>query len=617
MTARIALVNMPFAMADRPSIQCGLLKAALRDRGHQAEVFYLNLELAAELGAPVYNDLALLRSDQLVGEWLFSAAAFGPGEGEEAYRAACPQVDATCRRLGIDFARLCRLRNEELPAWVERWAGGVGWDAYQAVGFTSTFEQNNAVFALAHRIKRRHPQVAIILGGANCDGDMGKEYLRGLPFIDYVVAGEGERPLVAMAERLARKQCALGIPGVAGRRHGMVAATAPAAVTTDMDALPDPDYDEYFEALFRLGCERVLGDAPPLLLIESSRGCWWGEKQHCTFCGLNANNMGFRAKSPEATLGQLERLSSRYRIARFEAVDNIMDFKYLEGLCRPLSEKRYDFELFYEVKANLTSAQLRTMASAGITTIQPGIESLNSHILRLMRKGVTMLRNVRLLKWAYYHGMKVRWNLLTGFPGETPEDYAQQLNTVLLLRHLPPPDGCGPIWLERFSPYFFDESFPVKDRRPLDAYRFVYPGEQLDLEQVAYFFAYRMEDTVPFGHHEELLAQVAAWRSAWFGGPRPALVYQRAPGWLQVVDRRDPAALKAHAFESLAAEIYEHCGETDRTVAALLQHLAGSSGRAVAEQEVRSALERFCGLGLMLAEEERFLSLALPSNPNW
>ncbi len=32
---------------------------------------------------------------------------------------------------------------------------------------------------------------------------------------------------------------------------------------------------------------------------ETSRGCWWGQKKHCTFCGLNPLGMNYRAKSPE------------------------------------------------------------------------------------------------------------------------------------------------------------------------------------------------------------------------------------------------------------------------------------------------------------------------------
>ena len=75
------------------------------------------------------------------------------------------------------------------------------------------------------------------------------------------------------------------------------------------------------------------------------------------------------------------------------------------------------------MKANLTREQVRLLADAGVRHIQPGIESLSDHVLALMKKGVTGLRNVQLLKWCKEYGIEVDWNILYGFPGETREDY--------------------------------------------------------------------------------------------------------------------------------------------------------------------------------------------------
>jgi ribosomal peptide maturation radical SAM protein 1 len=615
--SRVALVNMPFAMADRPSIQCGLLKAELTRAGHEADVVYLNLELAAEIGARLYKELSRQRFGELLGEWLFSVAAFGHRGDEAAYHDACGGLDEHCASLGLTFDDLCDWRKNRLPAWIATWAERIDWALYSVIGFTSTFEQNTAAFALARSIKERHPEIPIVFGGANFDGTMGKEFVRALPFIDYAVVGEGDTVFPLMVERLLRGESPVGLAGVVGRGDdGAVLDGGPGAPVTDINALPDPDYDEYFATLFRLERDRVLHDASPLLLFESARGCWWGQKQHCTFCGLNNNGMSFRSRAAAGVADQLGRLASRYQIVNFEAVDNIMSHRYLDELCPPLAERRYDYRIFYEVKANLTAAQLRLMAKAGINSIQPGIESLSTHVLSLMRKGITMLRNVRLLKWAYYYGMHVSWNVLTGFPGETAEDYAQQLQAVAVLRHLPPPSGCGPIWLERFSPYFFDPAFPVRDVKPLRCYRYIYPREQVNLDEIAYFFEYRMESTLPFEHHAKLREEIARWNADWKRKSRPVLVYQRAPDWIQVVDRRDGEAA-VHAFHRHEAAIYEFCGETDRTLEAIYDHLARSGRHAVPATEIEESLRKFCDLGLMLEESQRFLSLALPANSNW
>jgi ribosomal peptide maturation radical SAM protein 1 len=612
--ARIALVNMPFSMADRPSIQCGLLKSSLTRLGHEVDIHYLNLELAAELGSRFYAELSQLRTDLLLGDWLFSVAAFGPRDDDEEYRRSALPLADICRKIGTEFEELRRLRHEVLPAWIERWVEAIDWSGYTAVGFTSTFEQNTASFALARRIKERHPQVVTLFGGANFDGDMGKEYVRALPFIDYAVIGEGDEALPLLVERLCRGESPLGIPGVVGRRDGEVVSAGPAKKITDMDALPDPDYDEYFSALFRLGRERILGQEPPRLLVETSRGCWWGEKQHCTFCGLNNNGMKFRAKSAEQAAAQFRRMTGRYKILNFEAVDNIMDHKYIAQVCEPLAEQGYDYQFFFEVKANITPTQLRTLARAGIKRLQPGIESLNSHVLALMRKGITLLRNVRLLKWAHYYNIRVGWNILTGFPGETEEDYREQLRVVSLLRHLPPPSGANRIWMERFSPYYFDRSFPVRNMKPLTAYRYVYPEDRINLSEIAYFFDYEMGDTLAREIYSGLYQEIDRWTLAWQRKPYPSLSYLRVPDWLQVVDRRaeEPAA---HAFYDQEAEIYDYCGETDRTVEAIRSHF-GQQGRPLSEGEVRAALGKFCELGLMLQEKSSFLSLAIPANPN-
>jgi ribosomal peptide maturation radical SAM protein 1 len=615
---RIALVNMPFAAANRPSIQCGILKAELQRFEHKVDTIYLNIELAAELGAKIYGKIADLRGDQFLGDWLFSAAAFGDQPNEAAYRAACPSVDNTCEELGLDFGQLCSLRNEMLPALVDRWLNTTDWSAYDLVGFTSTFEQNAAAFALARRIKAAYPAVKTVFGGANFDGEMGPEYLRAFGWIDYVVVGEGDVALPALANALARGDLSPHIPGVVRRgADGEPVSVPTAPLVRDLDALPDPNYDEYFSTLGRVGREKVLGTAIPLLLFESSRGCWWGQKHHCTFCGLNNNGMSYRSKTPAAVRGQLRRLSERYRVANFASVDNIIDMRYLDDLCRPIAEERLDYNIFYEVKANLSREQLHTLRRGGVTMIQPGIESLSTHILTLMRKGTTMLRNVCLLKWAHYYGMQVQWNLITGFPGETRKDYTEQCALLPLLFHLPPPNGIGPVWLERFSPYFTDPSFPVRNRRPRQAYHFIYPPDTVDLEKTAYFFEYEMDDTVPLHELDGLRDLITQWRAHWASPSRPLLLYQRAPDWLQIVDRRDPQAPRALYLHGVEALAYELCGESDHKPERIAALLAVQHGIDARPDVLRQGLRRLCDQGLMVEENDHFLSLAMPANANW
>ena len=69
-------------------------------------------------------------------------------------------------------------------------------------------------------------------------------------------------------------------------------------------------------------------------------------------------------------------MAQSYRSFRFFAVDNIMDHSYFATVLTQLVEERSDFELFYEIKANLRRAHVKLLRDAGVKRVQPGIESL-------------------------------------------------------------------------------------------------------------------------------------------------------------------------------------------------------------------------------------------------
>ena len=129
---------------------------------------------------------------------------------------------------------------------------------------------------------------------------MGLEYLRSFAFMDYAVIGEGDEAFPALLDSLSRRTVTIRAPGVAAFRDGKLIHEGQAPPVTNLDALPTPNYDEYFERARgnQLLQDIALSHASYSLPMESSRGCWWGAKQHCTFCGLNGGSMAYRSKSP-------------------------------------------------------------------------------------------------------------------------------------------------------------------------------------------------------------------------------------------------------------------------------------------------------------------------------
>jgi ribosomal peptide maturation radical SAM protein 1 len=268
--------------------------------------------------------------------------------------------------------------------------------------------------------------------------------------------------------------------------------------------------------------------------------------------------------------------------------------------------------MFYEVKANLTRAQLRLMAQAGVTRVQPGIESLSSHVLRLMRKGVTAAQNVNLMRWAQYYGVHVAWNILWGFPGETAEDYAEQAAALPDLVHLRPPTGADRIWMERFSPLFNEpDTFGHTRRAPERSYAYVYPGT-VDLDRAAYFFEYELAGALPDSAYDGLRRAVRTWDEAWQDDQEPpALTYWSAPGFLQIYDGRHPGREGTYTFEGQLADIYLACSDRPSTAPAVRARI----GPDLPVEAVHEAFDEFRRRGLMFLDGSLALALALPAVP--
>ena len=201
--------------------------------------------------------------------------------------------------------------HRQAPSIVREWAERISCEDTSAYGFTSTFQQNIASLALAKELRGLvAPGVKILFGGGNCEGPMGQALADAFPFVSCVVSGEAEQ---VIGDLLASTTHERFIPGTA---------------VADMDSLAEPEFTDYFAQL-----EGLASTFRPNLVAESSRGCWWGAKSHCTFCGLNGSTMAFRSKSPARLVEQLFSAQRRYGISEFTMADNIIDLRTSTQCC--------------------------------------------------------------------------------------------------------------------------------------------------------------------------------------------------------------------------------------------------------------------------------------------
>jgi len=574
---------MPFADRWSPALGVSLLKARLAERGIGARVAYPLLDYARLAGPDLYDAIASgrPRTSALLGDWMFSHELRATSR-EDVDRYVASHLGGSSRA----FVQSVLEARERVAPFLDDAVDRLLEAEPLFVGFSSTFAQHVPSLALARRLKVRAPEVPIVFGGANCEGAMGRATARNFPFIDAVVSGEADDTILQLADDLLE-----------GRRPArLYGFDSPGRA--DLDGLPFPDFSDYFEAL---------GGAPRdsvRLHFETSRGCWWGEKHHCTFCGLNGAAMAFRGKSPERALAEIEHLAGRYGVRKLCATDNILDLRYLESVVPELARRNLGIELFFEVKANLRRSQIEALRQAGTTRIQPGIESLSTPLLRAMRKGVTGLQNIRLLKWCKAAGVYPVWNALYGFPNEPPEEYARLARLVPLLCHLTPPEYAGPIRLDRFSPYFEDPAaFGIAGIEPFAAYRDVYGLPDAELRELAYYFTFERGE---LAYAQPFCAAVESWRA---DHERAELVAIDDGTRLLVCDYRPAATSPVTVLDGRERSVLLACDDI-RTPAQIRAALAAAGDDATADA-VGAILTDLVARGFAIAEEDRYLGIVV------
>jgi ribosomal peptide maturation radical SAM protein 1 len=485
------LVLPPFAGMERPSLGLHVLKAVAERSGLKVDIFNANVHFSSVFGENNYTGVCYAPTGDLSGEKVFAPIAFTDVR---------PQVSPDVLQLA--------------ESWVDATAQFVASLKYRVIGCNTMFEQLACSIALLSRIKQYDSSKITIIGGAQCEGEMAEGILSLDKQIDFVFSGESEKSFVHF----------LNQPHESLRHAARIVAGEP---LKDMESLPQPEYSSYFEQ-FRLMCpdSDISKGNLHWLPHEGSRGCWWGQKHHCTFCGINGMGMSYRMKSPSKLMREIEHQFASNGCRNLLMVDNIMPHDYFDTLLPELATKDFELRIFYEQKANLTASRMHKISAAGINIIQPGIESLSDDLLILMKKGVKSWQNIAALRFARIYDVYVNWNLLHSFPGDRKAHYAAIERLIPLLHHLCPPSGLNQLSIDRFSPYFdHRENYGISDVRPMAAYYDIFPAGS-DIPKLSYHFhgSYDSDALNDKATLETLSKLVDEWISSWEDNPAPPVL---------------------------------------------------------------------------------------------
>jgi len=633
----VLLITAPWATVNGPSVQLSILKPVLQAAGLKCDVEYANLRFLEYIPLGQYN--RFLRYLPL-GEWLFNLPLSSnrkhltsdyldyinqhyleqhAAENQLGESSATKETNLLTDIFGKGYIEtILGLKREIVPKFVSDVAERALGHGARVIGFTSTFNQNVPSLSIAKTIKNRSHNIKIVFGGGNCEGIMGPTLLRSFPFVDYVVSGEGEIAFPRLLRGIfngVNSEELKEIGGVA-LRNGAEVWSGGQAESPSMDEIPLMDCGDYYDVAAEL---REKGIAVPTgpVFFECSRGCWWGQHSQCTFCGLNGLNIRYRSKSPERVFQEVISLSEKHRVLFFQAADNILNPAFFAALLPKFRKTGIDFQFYFEVKATMTKNQIKLLADCGVTRLQPGIESLSTHVLQLMSKGTNMLQNVQALKWFEEFHIWPDWNFLIGFPNEKEEDYLGIEALLPLIYHLPPPSTeLNRIELDRFSPNFdFAKELGFRNVMPSRDYFYIYDLDEQVLRDLVYSFDYELEGGKLF------LPQVARinrlireWNAKYNEEPKGSkLTYRKGFDFVEILDRRR-SETKRIVLSGSAAEVFISCDRIT-SLGGLVESLRARRDSSP-ESHMVDLIEELRAKGLIIEEGEKYLALATAVSPS-
>jgi hypothetical protein len=258
--------------------------------------------------------------------------------------------------------------------------------APDVIGLSVCFPgQLQPAYAFAWKIKAALPGVHLTVGGPGVTQMLirleGTALAQALGPFDSAVVYEGERPLLALAERVAAKASLRELTNVVLRDPLRGARFLAGHGMEDLKGLPAPDFDG-------LPLERYF--APRLTLpYDPTRGCYWGK---CTFCHYGLAEVGtasYRERNVADAVAHLRALSQKHGTKHFYLSQDSVAPKTIVKLAQAIADAGLDVRWGTDLKAEkyLTPERAEILRRGGAVACAIGVETANDRVLELIDKG--------------------------------------------------------------------------------------------------------------------------------------------------------------------------------------------------------------------------------------
>ncbi len=294
------------------------------------------------------------------------------------------------------------------------------------VGVIGGYWQYRKLLSLSRAVEKARHRPFFVLGGHGPSAD--PAYFMRKSGADAVVMGEGERTIVELVAALESKHSLAGIQGLAWRDGGECRLNAERELIQDLESIPYPAYDMFPIHYYRLVRMPHTANTDFVMPVLSGRGCTF----KCTFC--YRMDKGYRARSDEAILGEIEYLQKNYGINYIYFSDELLMISKARtiALCEAILRRGLKFKWWCNGRLNYATPKvLELMKRAGCVFVSYGIEAMDDEVLRLMKKGLRVEQVHEGIKATLAAGLSPGFNIIFGNLGDSKETLMRGVDFLL------------------------------------------------------------------------------------------------------------------------------------------------------------------------------------------
>jgi len=284
------------------------------------------------------------------------------------------------------------------------------------------------VFYWSQLIKQHVNKVKIILGN-HFASTKPKEILKNIPWVDYIVLGEGEENICKLIKGIENNNLD-DVKNICFResKNNIVLRKNKAIINLDKLPFPKRDIFNKDEYKFNIGGKLFYNIAS----ILSSRGC----PMQCTFCSCRVfEGNVYRARNVSNILKEIKILKNQgYNSFMFVDDTFTINEKQILEFCKRTIKSKLNIKWICWSCLNINLDILDIMKKAGCIFISFGLESANAEILRHFKKNINLNHAKRAIEKCKNIGMDTRFTLLINSGYETNESIRETLHFLKQLK---------------------------------------------------------------------------------------------------------------------------------------------------------------------------------------